>query len=123
MDKTKKAASIRRWRLRNPDKYRSIKRVCFRNRQERDKLLALSKYGKGGKAICYWHGCRVSDPDMLTLDHIQDDGAKDRRQNKGSMGVWLYARLRKTGWPQGYQTLCSNHQLKKELLRRRRARI
>jgi hypothetical protein len=97
---------------------------CARHRKQRSegikaiKLEVLSRYGKGGRAVCCWPGCTVSDPDMLTLDHVNDDGAKHRRET-GLMGKTLYARLKRQGWPLGYQTLCGGHQWKKEVLRRR----
>lgn len=97
---------------------------CARHRKERSetllaiKLEVLSRYGKNGMPVCCWPGCAVSDPDMLSLDHVNDDGAEHRRET-GLMGPTLYARLKRQGWPSGYQTLCGGHQLKKEVLRRR----
>jgi len=52
---------------------------------------------------------------MLTLDHINDDGAKQRKKKKLGTGTNVYAFLNKHGYPPGYQTLCCNHQLKKHL--------
>ena|ERR1039458_7844521 len=79
----------------------------------------LSQYGKAGQLRCCWFRCLVSDIDMLTLDHIQDNGSEERRVNRYIAGVRLYRMLRRAGYPDGYQTLCSNHQLKKEITRRR----
>lgn len=67
---------------------------------------------------CCWPKCLVVDPDMLTLDHKENDGAKQRRK-KRRLGVVLYQMLKKKKWPIGYQVLCCNHQMKKELMRRR----
>jgi hypothetical protein len=55
---------------------------------------------------------------MLTLDHINDEGAIHRRQIGGGGSV-MYTRVKKEGFPSGFQTLCANHQTKKELRRKR----
>lgn len=79
------------------------------------KEAALTYYS--GHA-CVWPGCDVTDADMLTLDHIKDDGAAERKTVR-RLGVVLFSYLRRRGWPSGYQVLCANHQIKKELMRRR----
>ena len=84
----------------------------------RNKLEVLSYYSPGGKLKCSWPGCDINDTDMLTLDHINNDGAEQRRNGLGK-GRALYASLRKLGFPAGYQTLCSNHNLKKEMIHKR----
>jgi hypothetical protein len=94
-----------------------------RNKCNKDNLRArketLTHYGKIGQLRCCWFRCLVSDIDMLTLDHIRNNGSEERRINKHIVGVRLYRMLRRAGYPEGYQTLCANHQLKKELNRRR----
>lgn len=87
-----------------------------RERNKEIKLIALSNYGPNGKLQCNWSNCEVVDPDMLTIDHINNDGAIDR---KCSAGKNPYRALKTKGFPDGYQTLCWNHQWKKELMRRR----
>jgi hypothetical protein len=57
---------------------------------------------------------------MLSLDHIQSDGAEHRREIPGPMEIYLFCK--KNGIPEGFQTLCHNHQWKKEILRRREQR-
>jgi hypothetical protein len=83
------------------------------------KIEVLSHYGPDGKLQCCWPGCEVADIDMLSLDHVRNDGAKDRNTHRGAGGVVLYQRLLRAGFPDGFQTLCHNHQWKKELMRRR----
>jgi hypothetical protein len=80
---------------------------------------ALSHYSKDGIIKCQAEGCEVNDPDMLSLDHINNDGAKDRKLGRGYAGVALYGMLEREKFPEGFQTLCFNHQSKKELERRR----
>jgi hypothetical protein len=79
------------------------------------KKETFEHYGRGR---CRWPKCLVVDSDMLTLDHKENDGAKQRRK-KRRLGVVLYQVLKNTNWPVGYQVLCNNHQIKKELMRRR----
>lgn len=79
----------------------------------------LLHYGKRHNLKCCWFRCSVSDIDMLTLDHILDDGWEERRANRYIAGVRLYRILKRAGYPEGYQTLCGSHQLKKEINRRR----
>lgn len=81
------------------------------------KAQVLSHYGKDENLHCSWPDCIEVDIDILTLDHINNDGYKDRNGNKGASK--LYARLIRECFPTGFQTLCANHQLKKEILRRR----
>jgi hypothetical protein len=47
------------------------------------------------------------------IDHVSDDGATHRRQQrpnnpKSWSGKALYAWLRKNNWPAGFQLLCAN---------------
>lgn len=87
------------------------------------KIEVLTHYGKG-KLKCVVHGCKVQDLDMLTLDHVENDGARHRESlgRKGSGGASTYVDLKRRGYPTGHQTLCANHQLKKEIMRCRRLR-
>jgi hypothetical protein len=83
------------------------------------KLEVLSHYGKDGHLLCSWPDCTVIDPDMLTIDHIDNTGAKERYKDRTMVGLTLYAKLKRLDYPEGFQTLCHNHQWKKELMRRR----
>jgi hypothetical protein len=75
----------------------------------------LSFYGKECLLRCCWSDCNISDPDMLTLDHINNDGAKHRKETN-MKGARLYKYLKDNEFPSGYQTLCMNHQFKKQLV-------
>ena len=84
------------------------------------KLEVLTHYSPNEVLNCSWEGCPINDIDMLSLDHKKDNGASHRR----AMGVknpamFLYSLLRRTGYPEGYQTLCMNHQFKKKMLKDR----
>ena len=85
------------------------------------KIIVLMHYGKGGQLKCCYRGCTVEDPDMLVLDHIDDDGNLNKPlggKRRGGDGLYRY--LKSKGYPAGHQTLCSNHNQQKEILRRRR---
>lgn len=54
---------------------------------------------------CSW--CGIDDPICLVLDHIENNGAEERRQFK-YQGASFYKWLRDRGYPKGYQVLCMN---------------
>jgi hypothetical protein len=118
----------RSWYHKNKDRARKVRAVWKEKNKRRHaeynkqrnaevKLEVLSHYGPNGHLQCSWPDCSVIDPDMLSLDHVNNDGAKDRK-TRGTGGR-LYSILRTNGLPDGFQTLCHNHQWKKELMRRR----
>lgn len=96
-------------------------RVATRKKATKDKLVVLAHYGLQGEVRCCWEGCNVTEIDGLTLDHIKDDGALQRKTNR-RMGVMLYAYLIKQGFPKGFQTLCGTHQLIKKIQYERASR-
>jgi hypothetical protein len=89
------------------------KRKKWMNRNAYVKVDVLTHYGPNGVLKCSWGGCEVSDIDMLSLDHINNDGAEHRRTNKAGVGTYKW--IRRNDYPQGFQTLCFNHQWKKQL--------
>lgn len=79
------------------------------------KRQVLTAYGPSQELRCSWPDCDVTDIDMLSLDHINDDGNVHRR-SVGS-GAAMYRELIRKGFPVGFQTLCMNHQWKKRALK------
>lgn len=70
--------------------------------------------------------CGITDPIVLTLDHINDDAfveiEKYGKNKRG--GIVHYARLKKEGWPSDrFQLLCFNCNARKENERRRKAAL
>jgi hypothetical protein len=124
MTKEENAERMRAYRRRNPDfEHDLARKLSTKAERDRTKLAALTRYGKGGEPACCWEGCNVTDPDMLSIDHVNDDGAEHRKRMEDGRrrtcgGSNFYRMLRQTGYPDGYQTLCHNHQWKKEILRR-----
>jgi hypothetical protein len=77
------------------------------------KRKILLKYSQENFVECCGEGCSVSDPDMLSIDHVNNDGYKERKITGG--GSKMYYWLLKHDFPSGYQTLCFNHQWKKRM--------
>ena len=130
------AKAKRRWAENNPEKvaagnkrrhkrarmkgnFKEHRHAVDRENRIRLKIQTLSHYGKNGALQCCWPGCEVNDVDVLSLDHCNDGGAEDRRARGSTGGYGFYILLRREGFPAGYQTLCHNHQWKKEIMRRR----
>lgn len=83
----------RRYRERNREK-------LAQQRRERDRLNRLEGIERyGGRCAC----CGESRPEFLTLDHIEGRGPGDTLR-----GPKAWTRLRRLGWPEGYQVLCFN---------------
>jgi hypothetical protein len=97
------------------------KRVCPEHDKKRRLRAQLGRLSLKERIIshygqtCNWPGCNISDTDMLTLDHINDDGSTDR-------AAGLYRRVIKAGFPDTFQVLCWNHQWKK-CIRKLRERV
>lgn len=90
--------------------------TCFTDRRQKRKIVVLTYYGKYGRMHCCWKSCNIVDPDMLSIDHINNDGA----QETAGSGESLYRYLIKKKFPKGFQTLCMNHQFKKQIARLRK---
>lgn len=86
--------------------YRSENKEYFkrkgRERGVKNKLIAMTYYCNG-KPYCV--GCGVENMEVLTLDHINEDGAEHRRvESMGSTSDWVV----QNGLPSGFQVLCWN---------------
>jgi hypothetical protein len=115
-----RAEYSRRWYQANKNHVQTYNKIWCRAQRAEEKVQALALYGPNGEIRCSWPGCIVTDPDMLTFDHVQNDGRARRKMGERG-GTTLYGRALKTFIP-GLQTLCANHNLKKELMRRRENR-
>jgi hypothetical protein len=62
------------------------------------KLEVLQAYG--GHCVC----CGESAPEFLSLDHVNGDGAEDRK--KGLKGTRIYRWAKANGYPKTFQLLC-----------------
>lgn len=116
----------REYYLKNKDRIKPRVRESGYLKRIENKLLVLTRYGKNGQLLCCWPDCPITDVDMLSIDHIENNGAHHRKNMTGDpsygAGAPFYSRLIREEFPEGYQTLCLNHQFKKELMRKREAR-
>lgn len=75
---------------------------CLDKRKQwntRYRMEALTAYGLS--CAC----CRESTVEFLEIDHINGNGSAHRRQLKTQS---IYRWLKRNGYPEGFQTLCSN---------------
>lgn len=79
----------------------------------RNKIASVAAYG--GRC----GSCGEDEVAFLVIDHINDDGADDRREWK-SKASDIHKWLKRNSYPDGYQILCGNCNLKKERVRRRK---
>ncbi|MDA4130451.1 MAG: hypothetical protein OK457_06745 [Thaumarchaeota archaeon] len=93
------------------------RRQCAEHRQRRKKRVFKAYGGK-----CSWLGCNITDVDMLTLDHVNDDGSEERIRGFTGGDV-IYKKAEEENYPDRYQILCANHNLKKQIEKLRAKRI
>ncbi len=102
----------KRWLAKNPNYGRD------NSRKDRARLRAEMIVAYGGQCV----KCKNDNPIVLDIDHIKNDGGKQRK-----LGMWgwrLYRWLRKNGYPKkDYQLLCKNCNWIKEMQRRKNDRI
>ena len=67
--------------------------------------LEVLTYYSGGVPKCAH--CGIDDVDVLCFDHINGGGTKDKRR------TCLPFSLRREGYPEGFQVLCANCNMKK----------
>jgi hypothetical protein len=114
-----RSAKTARWRRENLGKYRQYNQDQLLGRARKRaavKWEVLAFYGLDGQAVCV--NCGFANPDALTFDHVNDNGRAERA-DKWRSGYSLAAHLKKSGYPEGYQTLCANCNQLKEVNRRR----
>lgn len=95
------------WKLQNRNRCNQSARGKYAEK----KATSIAAYG--GKCPC-----GESQMEFLVIDHIADNGAEDRRAWRGKVSD-IHTWLQKQGYPAGYQVLCGNCNLKKEISRRR----
>lgn len=94
-------------------RYRAANPGIDKQKNEELKKLVCSHYGPSGDARCSWVGCEWNDIRVLSIDHVQGGGSEERRRT-AMFGKMFYAQLVERGFPEGFQTLCMNHQWIKE---------
>lgn len=93
-----------------------------KNAEERNRRLRASYAKAKQESIAVYGGscsCGETNPAFLVIDHINDDGATDRRNWKNRSAT-IHSWLKKNNFPDGYQILCANCNHRKEMSRRKR---
>jgi len=112
-EKTREKARLRarNWK-RN---HRELTKEIWITTQKKLKHEVLLHYSKVGSEQPNCVVCGFSDIRALSIDHINNNGAEERRRMMIKSGHIFYRFLRKNGYPSGYQTLCMNCQSIKQL--------
>lgn len=107
----------REWRRNNATRLNEIEK---KRSQQPHRILAAREYTRkatirlktetmmayGGHCVC----CGETQMEFLTLDHINNDGGKRRKEGLDGVGKRFYQALKKDGFPQrsDLQVLCCN---------------
>lgn len=120
LDPVKRKISQDKWKAKNYERILAWNRGYYKRKRqnpemvERDRLRkrrsdhqrkvdVFTHYSKGQpKCAC----CNETIIEFLALDHINNDGAKDRA--KGLSGDMIYRYVKKNNYPKGFQILCHN---------------
>ena len=92
------------YRARRQAYYQENKDKAYEYQRKRSGILrdaAIEAYG-GYKCAC----CGETEPLFLTIDHVNNDGNKHRKEVKGTTGLLTW--LKKNNYPKGFQVLCMN---------------
>ena len=93
-------------KLRDQARYIARKEIIREQQREYNlakKMRIIEAYG--GKCVC----CGESILEFLTIDHIHNDGAQERKETKRDSGEKLYRWLIQNNFPKdNYQLLCYN---------------
>jgi hypothetical protein len=102
--KEKIKAYNKKWLLENPQRNKELNKI------ERDRLKnSVIEYYSNGSMCC--DECGFTDIRALQIDHINNNGAEERKRLFGSRtcaGTTFYRWIRKNKYPEGYKVLCAN---------------
>lgn len=87
----------------NMEEYSARKKVTTLARTSGLRTQTFNIYGG-----CFCACCGESRPLFLSLDHIEGNGNKHRKETGTAGGQKFYRHLRGLGYPPGYQVLCMN---------------
>lgn len=110
--KEEKKAYARRYYQAHKHEQKEQRRIYNHQRLRRIKLEVLSHYS-GGPPYCLQ--CGIDDLDVLCIDHIDGGGEKHRRNLGVLSGSSFYSWLQRERYPEGFQVLCANCNLKKQM--------
>jgi hypothetical protein len=91
------------WRKNNPER----KRQQGKNWSHKLKFEVMSHYCNGmPRCMCPY--CDVDYMSVLTMDHINGGGNKQRKETRINSGLPFYAWIKNNKFPIGFQVLCHN---------------
>ena len=96
---------------RSRPEYKEYARTYAEERTRSLRYQILSHYSGSDQPYC--NKCGFDDIRGLCVDHINNDGCKDKRANQ-TLHLWMI----KNNYPEGYQVLCANCNTIKEMDRR-----
>jgi len=101
----------RKYRL--TDKYKKWRKEALKKQSIKArelKQIIVSHYG--GQCAC----CGIKELCFLSIDHINNDGYKDRKEGKKfrPSGILLYKRIIKADFPSSLQIYCFNCNIAKQ---------
>ncbi len=99
---------------------KNIEKTMAFSRRYRDEIkYKVLRHYSGDKLEC--SNCGIDVYSVLTLDHINNDGAEHKRRLSKSgkaSSTTIYTDIIKHGFPEGYQVLCFNCNFHKEFMRK-----
>lgn len=87
-------------------------RIITAKKEKRQKYRREVMAGYGNKCVA----CGFDDARALALDHVNDNGAEERKYWRGKMD-FFYKKIIDEGFPSAYQVLCANCNAIKEFER------
>lgn len=98
----KRRKYYKKWRLEHKEEKRSYDLIDGPKRRLKLKTEVIKAYG--GSCDC----CEETTMDFLAIDHIECNGAQERRKKGMGSGRQTYLYLKRRGYPSGYRVLCHN---------------
>lgn len=118
--RSKHLQNSRNWKKSNIEKIKLVQQEYYQNHKEimnnqskkngpgiREKLrFQVLNHYSNGKLECACCGEKITK--FLTIDHINNNGNRERAELNLKAGCRFYAWLRRNNYPEGYQVLCMN---------------
>lgn len=100
-NKDRQKELCKKWVAENKDRHNYIRKLS----RQKIRLEVLNHYSNGDiKCNC----CGEINHEFLAIDHINNDGAENKRNGEPKGGIGFYTYLRKNNYPEGFQILCHN---------------
>lgn len=89
--------------MKSPSQLKTYLREYNRTRKEK-----VIRHYTQGRCQCQCPGCKVKGTEFLVIDHVNEDGAIQRRKYGLAAGIQTIGWLIKNNYPCGIQILCHN---------------